>query len=322
MTEVSGAGVLVVGSLTVDLTAASERLPSPGETVLGTGFTQVAGGKGANQALAAARMGALTWMVGRVGTDPFRGIVLDALVDAGVRVNFVTETAELPTGIAHIRVDARGDNDIVMVPLANGALTPVDVDSAVAGAVGHARVLLTQMEIPLATTVHALRAGRSAGLITVLDPAPAPSDGLPEYAYALVDVITPNETEAFLLTGIKVTDADSAAAAGSSLVERGCGAALITLGAGGVMVVDREGGARRIAGYSVQSIDSTAAGDAFTGALGSRLAAGDPLTDAIAWANAAGALATTVMGASSSIPTRDAVLAALGAAAATGKDTT
>src|SRR5581483_12023055 len=122
MSAPSSGGVLVVGSLTVDLTAASERLPAAGETVLGTGFTQVAGGKGANQALAAARMGAPTWMVGRVGDDAFREIVFAALADAGVRADFVTTTPDVATGIAHIRVDARGDNDIVMVPLANAAL--------------------------------------------------------------------------------------------------------------------------------------------------------------------------------------------------------
>lgn len=302
-----GCGVLVIGSLTVDLTSVSEGLPAPGETVLGTGFTRVAGGKGGNQAIASARMGASTWMLGRVGEDDLSKVVLDTLDMAHVSTTLIESTPGAQTGIAHIRVDAAGENNIVMVPLANATLEPRNVDEAMDAVHGRVNVLLTQFEIPVETAVYALASGRAAGMITVLDPAPVPRDGIPAKTYRDVDFITPNENEASLLTGVRVCDPQSAVVAGRILVDRGCGAAVVTLGSQGVVIVDSEGRAQHSESHRVEVIDSTAAGDAFAGALGSRLAVGDTVWEAVAWANAAGGLAATVMGASSSIPIFSAV---------------
>jgi ribokinase len=308
MTPIPAAdGVAVVGSLTVDLTSFSDRLPALGETVLGRQFTMVAGGKGANQALAAARMGAPTWMVGCVGDDVFSATVTDGLAAGGVNAEYVRAVPGAATGIAHIRVDGQGDNDIVMIPLANGDLRTGDVDAALAGLDGRVGVVLVQLEIPADVAVHALRAAHARGITTVLDPAPAPREPLPADVYGLIDVVTPNETEASLLTGVTVVDEDSAQRAGEWFTGQGCGAAVITLGAAGAVLVRHGKPAQVIPPVAVAAVDSTAAGDAFTGALGSRLAATDGLEAALRWAAAAGALATTVGGASSSIPDHDAV---------------
>jgi ribokinase len=301
------AGVIVVGSLTVDLTSFSDRLPSPGETVLGTHFTMVAGGKGGNQALASARMGAPTWMVGCVGDDAFRPIVAAGLSAGGVHAEHVRTVPGSSTGIAHIRVDSRGDNNIVMIPLANAELGAHDVDAALAALRGRVAVALVQLEIPIDVALHAVRGAKAAGLVTVLDPAPAPLTPLADDVYPLLDVVTPNETEASLLTGVPVVDQESAQAAGEWFVARGCATAIITLGAEGSVIVRGDKPARMVRAASVESIDTTAAGDAFTGAFGSRLALGDGIDTALTWATAAGGLATTVNGASSSIPNLDAV---------------
>lgn len=308
MTSMPGpAGVAVVGSLTVDLTSFSDRLPAPGETVLGRQFTMVAGGKGANQALAAARMGAPTWMIGCVGDDVFSTTVTDGLDAGGVNPEFVRAVPGAATGIAHIRVDGRGDNDIVMIPLANSDLRTGDVDAALAGLADRVSVVLVQLEIPVDVAMHALRAAHARGITTVLDPAPAPREPLPVDVYHLIDVVTPNETEASLLTGINVVDEESARRAGEWFTGQGCRAAVITMGAAGAVLVRRDEPVQLIPPVPVTAVDSTAAGDAFTGALGSRLAVAEGLEAALRWAAAAGALATTVGGASSSIPDRDAV---------------
>ena len=300
-------GVLVIGSITADVTTFSRRLPDPGETILGDDFTLVLGGKGANQAIASALAGADTQMVGCVGTDLFQQLTLGTLSDRGVDVSAV-RIVEGPTGVAHIRVDAAGENDIVMVPLANGHLGTEDVDAGIAAARGRATVLLTQLETPVDVTSHAIRSGRAAGLIVILDPAPAaPVDA---DLWTAIDIVTPNETEARLITGIDVVDIASAGAAGRWFVERGVGCAVVTLGAQGVVVVDADG-ARHIAAARVTAVDTTAAGDAFAGYLGAELSHGLTLGEALPRAMAAGALAVTRRGASPSLPDADAVAAFL-----------
>ena len=300
-------GVLVIGSITADVTTFSRRLPDPGETILGDDFTLVLGGKGANQAIASALAGADTQMVGCVGTDLFQQLTLGTLSDRGVDVSAV-RIVEGPTGVAHIRVDAAGENDIVMVPLANGHLGTEDVDAGIAAARGRATVLLTQLETPVDVTSHAIRSGRAAGLIVILDPAPAaPVDA---DLWTAIDIVTPNETEARLITGIDVVDIASAGAAGRWFVERGVGCAVVTLGAQGVVVVDADG-ARHIAAPRVTAVDTTAAGDAFAGYLGAELSHGLTLGEALPRAMAAGALAVTRRGASPSLPDADAVTAFL-----------
>ncbi|APX35001.1 ribokinase [Brachybacterium sp. P6-10-X1] len=305
------AGVLVIGSVTMDVTTFSSRLPRPGETFLGDAFTLVLGGKGANQAVAAGRAGAPIRFVGCVGDDLFAPLVRQALTEADVDVSHLREVSG-QTGVAHIRVDASGENDIVMVPLANAEITSEQIDAAFAEFTPTSRVLLTQLEIPFARTMHAIRRGHDAGLTVVLDPAPA--HDLDESIWPLVDVVTPNETEASLLTGIEVDSREAAVRAGQWFVDRGVGHALVTMAAAGSVLVDA-GGVRDIPAHPVQVIDTTAAGDAFAGYLAASLAAGDELPAAIDRAAAAGAVAVTRRGASPSIPQADEVAAALAATA-------
>ncbi|QTX03506.1 ribokinase [Agromyces archimandritae] len=304
-------GVLVVGSISADLTAFAGRLPAPGETILGDGFTLVLGGKGANQAIAASLAGAPARMVGCVGSDLFRGLVTDGLRDAGVDVSQVRRVPG-PTGIAHIRVDESGENDIVVVPLANAALDEAQIDRAFAELAERSAVLLTQLEIPFAVTGHAIRRAHDAGMTVVLDPAPAHE--LDDAIWPLVDIVTPNETEAALLSGIRVADRGSAVEAGRWFLGKGAGAALITLAGAGAVLVDA-GGVQDFPALPVDAVDTTAAGDAFAGYLAAGLAQGLARADAVRRASAAGALTVTKRGASPSLPASaevDALLAAHG----------
>ena len=294
------APVLVVGSATVDVTSFSQRLPQPGETLLGDSFSLVMGGKGANQAVAAARAGAQVRFVGCVGEDMFAPVVRDGLGEAGVDLTHL-RTVPGQTGVAHIRVDGAGENDIVMVPLANSALSTAQIDEALDDDAG---VLLTQLETPLPETLHAIRAAHEQGLTVVLDPAPAAE--LDPSIWPLLDVVTPNETEAALLTGVPVRDREGAVRAGRWFLARGTRAALITLaGAGSVLVTAQQ--VHEIPPHPVTVVDSTAAGDAFAGFLAAALADGEDLPSAVRRAGAAGALAVTRRGASPSIPSADEV---------------
>jgi ribokinase len=296
-------GVLIVGSITADLTTFSHRLPARGETILGDDFTLVLGGKGANQAVAAALAGGSAHMVGCVGTDLFSRLVTDGLRNAGVNIDHVRKV-EGPTGIAHIRVDDSGENDIVMVPLANAALGEQQIDAAFAELGASSKVLLTQLEIPWALTQYAIRKSHGAGLTVVLDPAPAAV--LDDAIWPLVDIVTPNETEAGLLTGIPVIDEASALEAGRWFNARGVRYALITMAAAGAVLVSADEVVHFDA-IPVNAVDTTAAGDAFAGYLGASIALGYELPDSIGRAIAAGALTVTKRGASPSLPQQDEV---------------
>ncbi|MFC6356498.1 ribokinase [Luethyella okanaganae] len=300
-------GVLIVGSVTADLTTFSHRLPLRGETVLGADFTLVLGGKGANQAIAASRAGAEAHLVACVGTDLFQDLVTNGLREAGVNVDHV-RAVDGPTGIAHIRVDDSGENDIVMVPLANDSLDERQVDEAFADRSACSALLLTQLEVPLSLTVHAMRKAHEAGLTVVLDPAPA--QVLDLSIWPLVDIVTPNETEATILTNIPVTDADSAVAAGRWFVERGVRSAIITMAAAGAVLVSADE-TLFFDTIPVTAVDTTAAGDAFAGYLGASIVQGHDLPSAIRRAIAAGAITVTRRGASPSLPGRDDVDALL-----------
>ncbi|GHD44535.1 ribokinase [Mycetocola manganoxydans] len=296
-------GVLIVGSITADLTTFSSRLPARGETILGDDFTLVLGGKGANQAVAAGLAGGNAHMVGCVGTDLFSELVTGGLRDAGVHIDHV-RTVPGPTGIAHIRVDDSGENDIVMVPLANSSLSEEQIDTAFDELGATCRVLLTQLEIPWALTQYAIRKANAAGLTVVLDPAPAAT--LDEAIWPLVDIVTPNETEASILTGIAVVDEASAIEAGRWFTARGATSALITMAAAGAVLVTADA-VEHFDSIQVDAVDTTAAGDAFAGYLGASLADGYDVTDAIRRAIAAGALTVTRRGASPSLPHRTEV---------------
>lgn len=302
-------GVVIVGSVTADVTTFSTRLPARGETILGDEFTLMLGGKGANQAVAAGRSGARTSFVGCVGDDLFHDLVVDGLSEAGVDLAHL-RTVPGPTGIAHIRVDASAQNDIVMVPLANAALSTEQIDAALTALAPSTSVLLTQLETPSALTAHITARGREHGMTVILDPAPAAP--LADEVWAHIDIVTPNETEASVLSGIEVTDAATAALAGQWFLDRGVGAAVITLAGQGSCVVTAEG-ASVVPPFPVEAVDTTAAGDAYAGYLGAALANGRSLTDAVRVATAAGALAVTKQGASPSLPLRAEVEAFLAA---------
>ncbi|KGJ81128.1 sugar kinase [Cryobacterium roopkundense] len=296
-------GVIVVGSITADITTFSERLPEPGETLLGTAVTLALGGKGANQAVAAALAGANSFLVGCVGTDLFSSLVLTGLTGYGVDITEVRDVND-STGVAHIRVDASGENDIVIVPMANSHLGAEQVDAAFVSLAGRASVLLTQLEVPASVTMHAIRAGSAAGLTVLLDPAPATA--LDPGIWPFVDIVTPNETEARILTGIAVVDETSAEEAGRWFCDRGVRSALITLASVGAVLVTTDD-VVRFPAFPVTAVDTTAAGDAFAGYLGAALADGLSLADAIRRAMAAGALTVTRRGASPSLPSRSDV---------------
>jgi ribokinase len=302
-------GVVIVGSVTADVTTFSQRLPARGETILGDQFTLVLGGKGANQAVAAGLAGARTSFVGCVGDDLFHDLIVDGLSGAGVDLRHL-RTVPGPTGIAHIRVDASAQNDIVMVPLANAQLSPEQIDAALEALAPTTSVLLTQLETPASLTLHITTRAREHGMTVVLDPAPAAV--LDAAVWHNIDIVTPNETEAALISGIEVTDAASAEEAGRWFLAQGVGAAVITMAEKGSCVVTPEG-ASFIEPIPVVPVDTTAAGDAYAGYLGAALAEGWSLADATRLAGAAGAIAVTRQGASPSLPMRaevDALLAA------------
>jgi ribokinase len=272
--------VCVVGSANLDLVAGSSRIPAPGETVLGHSYAEHPGGKGLNQAVAAARSGASVRFVGAVGDDPAGNRLRQVLVDDGIDAGSLAVATE-PTGRALIVVDDSGENSIVVVPGANATVTaPSDV--------GAARVVLCQLEVPIAAVAAALAAGRAAGATTILNPAPAAP--LPAGVLAACDVLIPNEHEVELLGGA------------AALLAAGCGAVVVTLGGAGVDV-HTSGDLMHVEPFPVDVVDTTGAGDAFCGSLAARLAAGDGLIDAVRWAAAAGALATTRHGAVPAQPT-------------------
>ena len=295
-------GVIVVGGISIDLVAFADRLPAPGESILGDDFKIILGGKGSNQAVAAALAGTTSTLVSCVGTDVFTEFATDALEGFGVDTAFVRHV-EGPTGIAHIRVAASSQNNIVVIPLANFKITKSQVDDAFEKR-PNAKVLLTQLEIPWEVNRHAISLAKSQGLTVVLDPAPASN---PEpTAWELINIVTPNESEAHSLTGIEVTDEQSAKKAGQWFLDQGVENAIITMGGSGVVLVNKQE-TRMFAAPKVQAVDTTAAGDAFAGYLGALLAEGSSLEEAIEVAVKAASISVTKLGASSSLPTRDQV---------------
>lgn len=293
--------ILVVGSLNMDLIVRTPRLPAPGETILGTSFTTAPGGKGANQAVAAAKLGAPVKMIGRVGADDFGKTLRASLNAVGIDTQYVAQDAEAATGIASIWVDDKGQNSIVVAPGANGRVARSDIDAA-AGAFREARVVVAQLEVPLDTVQYALQVARKNNDLVILNPAPA--QPLTRKILELVDVVIPNETEATLLTGIAVTDFDSAQNAANVLKQMGARRVLVTMGTQGALFLDGDTTVQTIPPFAVQAVDTTAAGDAFVGALAAALAREKDWTTSLREASAAGALAATKLGAQPSSPTR------------------
>ena len=300
--------VVVVGSINMDLVVRSARLPMPGETLIGDSLSEIPGGKGANQAVGAARLGADVALIGRLGDDGFGDTLQRALATEGVQLDGVARTQNCCSGVAIIGVENSGQNCITVVPGANGRLTPDDVQRQ-APVIAQADVLLLQLEVPMETVVTAIKLARTNDVLTILDPAPAILNYPPELLD--VDVVCPNESEAALLTGVEITTTESACHAAKMLQQLGARQVVITLGDKGAVFRDASGNSGHLAPFSVTAVDTTAAGDAFTAALGMRLAEGGSLQDAGRFACAAGAIAASRKGAQPGMPSRTDVHALL-----------
>jgi ribokinase len=298
--------IVVFGSINIDLVVRTPRLPTPGETLTGHTFFTAPGGKGANQAVACARLGVPTRMVGRVGDDLFGEQLRASLRSFGVQDDGVLTTPG-PSGVALIAVDDTAENTIVIVPGANGAVSIADIPR-LERALDGARALLLQLEVPIETVVAAARAAHTRGVTVILDPAPALP--LPDELYALADIITPNEHEAATLTGIAVRDDQGAIAAARALIARGARRVALKLGARGALTADAEG-EQFWSPFTVTPVDTVAAGDAFNGGLAVALSEGRSFNEAIRWGLAAGALSVTRHGAQPSMPERNEVLTLL-----------
>jgi ribokinase len=297
------ASIAVVGSLNMDLVIRSPHIPRPGETIIGGEFHTVPGGKGANQAVAAARLGAQVSMVGRVGHDAFGSALLENLDADGIDHTFVIQDGQAATGVALIVVDDHGENSIVVSSGANMRLSPADVEAAEAVIIA-ADVLILQLEVPLESVIRSAELARAHGVKVVLNPAPARP--LPARLLSMVDVLVPNETEAALLAGLPVATQIEAQKAAGALLRSGVGTVILTLGERGALPV-HAGEMQVYPAFDVKPVDTTAAGDAFVAGLAVALAEGRGLSEAVRWGNAAGGLATTKLGAQPSLPTRGAL---------------
>lgn len=299
--------VVVVGSLSQDIVVSTPRLPVKGETIRGSNFGMFAGGKGNNQAMATARAGSKVTMIGRVGADSFGEMLIATLKKNNVDASHMVQDKTEGTGIAMITVDADGDNSIIIAQRSNLNLCDADIVKA-ESVFENSKILLMQLEVPTETDTFAAKMARKHGTFVALNPAPAPADGkLPSELLENIDLITPNQTEAELLTEIKVIDEKSATEAAEKLRKMGPKNVIITMGEQGALLVEEGKNPVMVSSYKVRAIDTTAAGDAFCGALAAAFAAGETLANAVRFGCAAGALATTKMGAEPSLPDKSEI---------------
>ncbi len=299
--------IVVVGSSNTDMILKSPRIPKPGETILGGVFTTAAGGKGANQAVAAARAGGNITFIARIGNDDLGRQSIKGFKKDGINIDYIKKDETAPSGVALIMVDEQGSNSIAVASGANANLIPDHIHEA-RNAIENSDILLMQLETPLETVVEAAKIAASVGVKTILNPAPAIP--LPDHLLKNISIITPNEIEAEILTGISVRNTDSAMQATACLHEKGIETIIITLGAKGCYL-SKDNIRKIIPGFSVKAIDTTAAGDTFNGAFAVALAEGLPIEEAVRFANAAGALSVTKEGAQPSIPYRKDIKAFL-----------
>jgi ribokinase len=310
----SNSHIVVIGSINMDLVCRTPRMPVGGETILGSDFVTIPGGKGANQSVAAARLAGRKLRVhhiGRVGDDDFGRRLLKGLRENNVETKHIAVTPGISSGVAMIIVEKSGENRIVVAPGANAKVTPVDLDRA-GDLIASAAAVVLQLEIPQTTVLHGIAMCQRQGVFTILDPAPVPDKGLPRAIFG-VDLLTPNESESRLLLGecrqgrsgrTKPVDAKQIAA---DLLARGCGSVVLKLGSRGSLRLDRNGKIDLGKPFKVKAIDTTAAGDAFTGALAVAHAEGMKFSDSLRFANAAGAICCSRFGAQPALPWRDEV---------------
>jgi ribokinase len=308
--------ILVIGSANTDMLVRTARLPGPGETVLGGDFRIAAGGKGANQAVAAVRAGGAVTFIARVGNDVFGTEAIAGYRRDGIETKFIRAARSRSTGIALIVVDRKGENSIAVASGANADLAVEDMRRA-AAMFSSADLLLVQLESPIKTIGEAIRRAARAGLPVILNPAPVPAELIPAEFYPLIDILTPNATEAGMLTGIAISGRDDLRKAAGRLLKKMSApspsrksrprSVLITLGAAGVFVA-ADGIETIVPGFKVRAVDTTAAGDVFNGALAVALAEELPLLEAVRFAAAAAAISVTRMGAQPSAPGRGEIL--------------
>lgn len=291
--------ITVVGSSNMDLVVKSKRIPAVGETILGGDFIMVPGGKGANQAVAAAKLGAEVYFIAKLGDDAFGIQSLDNFKKEGVNIKYIIQTKEAPSGVALIMVDDKGNNSIVVAPGANQKLSPEDVKAAEADLASSGAVV-AQLEVPLETIECAAQLANKTAVPFVLDPAPARE--LSPELLKMMDVVTPNETEAEILSGLEVKDQDTARTAAEWLLSVGVKTVILTMGVQGYLLADEEK-TEFVTARKVEAVDSTAAGDAFTGSLAVGMAQGKTLSEAALFANYVAGLSVTKMGAQPSMPT-------------------
>lgn len=295
--------IVVVGSSNTDMILRLPRIPRPGETLLGGDYLTADGGKGANQAVAAARAGGQVTFIARVGTDSLGDTALHGFRRERINVEFIRRDRQSPSGVALIFVADAGENSIGVAPGANGHLSVADVRRA-REAIGRANVLLAQLEIPLETVTAAVELAHAAATPVILNPAPARK--LPSGLLRRISVLTPNESEASLLTGIRVTNTASAERAARKLRSQGVGTVIVTMGSNGALIVDDQN-VVHVPALPVKPVDTTAAGDVFNGALAVAMGEGRALRDAVRFAAAAAALSVTRLGAQPSAPRRGAI---------------
>ena len=299
--------IVVIGSSNTDMVVKTSHLPIPGETVLGGDFFMNAGGKGANQAVAAARYGNRVVFVAKTGNDLFGEQVRKSMKEDGIVTDYVFIDEEHPSGVALITIDQKAENCIVVAGGANMYLKPEDIDKAKEEILG-GDVVLMQLETPIETVEYAAKMAAESGVKVILNPAPAPAEPLSKELISNLYLITPNRSEASRLTGIEVTDLASAQRAALALYDMGAKNVIVTLGSEGSLVYDGHM-MMRVEAIKVEAVDTTAAGDTYNGVLASVIAEGKSLIDAVHEANIAGAISVTRMGAQPAAPTREEIIA-------------
>jgi len=297
--------IVVIGSSNTDMVIRCRRMPKPGETVLGGEFMMNQGGKGANQAVAAAKLGGDVTFVAKIGNDIFGSHTIEELKKSGVDTSQVSVSAEYPSGVALINVDDKGENSISVASGANGALCRSDIDAA-SDVIASAGVLLMQLETPIDTITYAAELAKRNGVTVVLNPAPAPSEPLPDALLRNVDVVIPNKTEAEILSGVSIEACGSELQAINAIAAKGISTTIITLGSKGALLYDGRG-CEVVDAIKVDAVDTTAAGDTFCGAFCVAFTEGADMLDAIRFANHAAAISVTRKGAQQSTPLRSEV---------------
>ena len=297
--------IIVIGSSNTDMVIKADRLPKPGETILGGSFIMNHGGKGANQAVAAARLGGDVTFICKVGNDLFGSDAVEMFRKEDIETAYIGIADQQPSGVALINVDCNGENTIVVASGANNSLSIEDVDKAEA-AINDAYIMVMQLEVPIETVTYAAKAAKKSGTMVVLNPAPAPSGKLSEQLLKSVDILIPNVTEAEILSGITIDSDESARRAINNIVDQGVKTVILTMGAKGALAF-HEGEYIQIPAFKVEATDTTAAGDTFCGALCVALAEGQSLEAGIRFACKASSISVTRMGAQKSMPSRDEI---------------